>query len=86
MYGVDGRVYVSTNLGVLFMIRMLNQFFVMLTTLFSAGERAAKAIDNLALYGEEASQTFVDTERAKRAKAITDINQQPASITQEQSA
>lgn len=59
------------------MIRMLNQFFNMLSTLFGAGERAARAIDNIAMYGEEASQTFVETERAKRAKALKAIEQEP---------
>lgn len=59
------------------MIRMLNQFFNMLSVLFGAGERAARAIDNIAMYGEEASQTFVETERAKRAKALKAIEDEP---------
>jgi hypothetical protein len=49
------------------MFNMFNQFFTMLSTLFSAGERSAKILDNWAAYGEETSQQMVEAARAERA-------------------
>lgn len=48
------------------MFAMLKQFFSMITVLFSAGERTAKALDNMASWAEESSAQFNDTARAER--------------------
>lgn len=51
------------------MFKMFNQFFAMLSTLFSAGERGAKALDHLAAWSEETAGAFADEARiARRAK------------------
>lgn len=44
-------------------------FFTMLTTFFQAGEKVAKATDNLAGWAEESSAAFYD--EAKHNRAIT---------------
>lgn len=42
------------------------QFFTMLTTLFSAGEKLAGAIDNLATVANESSGDYADEARINR--------------------
>ena len=48
------------------MIRMFTQFFSMLSMLFSAGERTAKSLDNLAKWAEDESGTFVENAAIER--------------------
>lgn len=49
------------------MFAAIKQFFSMITVLFSAGERTAKALDNMAAWAEESSGQFNDTARSERA-------------------
>lgn len=42
------------------MFNMFNQFFAMLSTLFSAGEKGAKALDHLASWSEDTAASFKD--------------------------
>lgn len=55
------------------MFHMLKQFFTMLAVLFNAGERGARALDNVAAVAEEASEGYRDIERLKRAKKIQQL-------------
>lgn len=52
------------------MFAMLKQFFSMITVLFSAGERVAKAADNMASWAEETSGQFNDVARAERKQKL----------------
>lgn len=49
------------------MFAAIKQFFSMITVLFSAGERTAKALDNMAAWAEESSGQFNDMARNERA-------------------
>ncbi len=49
------------------MFAAFRQFFSMITVLFSAGERTAKALDNMAAWAEESSGQFNDVARNERA-------------------
>lgn len=49
------------------------QFFNMLAVLFSAGEKAAKSLDNLATVGEEMSAGFVDQTRLERQQKLAQL-------------
>lgn len=44
----------------------ITSFFTMLTTLFSAGEKAAGAVDHLAGWGKESAATFEDEAKHDR--------------------
>jgi hypothetical protein len=59
---------------------MLSQFWVMLSTFFSAGEKIAKTVDNLATVAEEYSASYVDEARADRLAKIA-AREQAADIT-----
>jgi hypothetical protein len=48
------------------MFAMFNQFFAMLSTLFSAGEKGANALNHLATWGEETAGAFADESRINR--------------------
>lgn len=48
--------------------KALGQLFAFFTTLFTALERSAKIIDNIATVGEEMSLAYVDSSRHDRAK------------------
>lgn len=48
------------------MSQALRQLFIMLATFFSAGEKIAKTLDNLATVAEETSGSYVDEARADR--------------------
>ena len=61
------------------MIQMFKQFFSMLTVLFSAGEKTAKSLDNLATWAEESSGAFADQARLERQKKLSIIT---ADVTQ----
>ena len=51
------------------MFRMFNQIFAAITTLFSAAEKGAKSIDNLALIGLRMSETHLaETELEHKAR------------------
>lgn len=56
------------------MITMFKQFFAMFTVLFSAGEKTAKSLDNLATWAEESSGAFADQARIERQKKLQIIN------------
>ena len=62
------------------MIQMFKQFFTMLTVLFSAGEKTAKSLDNLATWAEESSGAFADQARIERKKKLQIISA-PATTT-----
>lgn len=48
----------------------LNAFFTMLTTLFMAGEKGAKSLDNLAGWAATTTASFVDEADSDREIAI----------------
>lgn len=48
------------------MFGMFKQFFAMLTTLFGAAEKGAKALDHLATWSEETAGAFADEARINR--------------------
>lgn len=52
------------------MFAMFTRFFSMITVLFSAGERGAKALDNMAAWAEESSAQFNDQARAERRQKL----------------
>lgn len=56
------------------MIQMFKQLFAMFTVLFSAGEKTAKSLDNLATWAEESSGAFADQARLERAKKLALTN------------
>lgn len=43
-----------------------SQFFTMFTTLFSAGDKACKALEHLATWSEETANQFNETARIER--------------------
>jgi hypothetical protein len=52
------------------MSQAIRQFLIMLATFFSAGEKIAKTLDNLATVAEETSGSYVDEARADRQAKI----------------
>lgn len=54
------------------------QFFTMFTTLFSAGDKACKALDNLASWAEETSDQFNQTARIERSNELHKLRHQAA--------
>lgn len=48
----------------------LNAFFTMLTTIFAAGEKGAKSLDNLAGWAATSTQVFVDEAESDRELAL----------------
>lgn len=64
------------------MFKALKSFFAMLETLFGAGEKAAKAVDHLAAWGEQTAAAFKDeatVEREKKMRALqASLNATPA--------
>ena len=48
----------------------LHQFWMFFTTLFSAAEKGAKTIENLATVSEEMTATYLDQTRADRQLAL----------------
>jgi aspartokinase len=68
------------------------QFFGMLTSLFSAGEKAARTLDNIAGVGEIKSSTYlkeavhdqevaVDEFKFAREKRVAELNAKRAALT-----
>lgn len=73
------------------MFRMFAQMFTMFAVLFNAGERGARALDNVATVAEEASEGYRDIERLKRQKKLSDMRKDlqlptPDSSSQQESA
>jgi hypothetical protein len=60
------------------MFSMFKQMFMMFSTFFSAGERLARSLDNLATIGEEMSQSYLNESRVRNAIALTKLQQQQA--------
>lgn len=52
------------------MFGMINSFFSMLTTLFSAGEKAATSLDILADVSVDTATGYRDNRRAEMAKQL----------------
>lgn len=55
------------------MFNMLNQLWMMLTTMFMAGEKFATSVNNLAEWTSESSASFVDEARIKRYSARQEL-------------
>lgn len=55
------------------MFAMFSQFFNMLTSLFSAGERFASSANNMGVWCEEASGGFADEARIKRQARLNEL-------------
>lgn len=58
----------------------LAQLFTFITTLFTALERTAKIVDNLATVGEEMSGAYVDQSRHDRSKQLVLLGKELTSI------
>ncbi len=69
------------------MFKMFNQFFAMFTALFSAGENAAQALDNLATASNVLSEEYLnetkDEATIKQIKRKTKIEQAKAKAQQQ---
>jgi hypothetical protein len=60
--------------------RMLAQLWLMLSTFFTAGERIAKTVDNLAKVGEEMSESYLEETRVERAAKIAKLRAENAKL------
>jgi hypothetical protein len=60
------------------MFSMFAKLFKMFETLFSAGEKCAASLDNLATVGLEMSQGYVDKTRAENKIQKIQLNQEIA--------
>lgn len=58
------------------MIKAFSQFFTMLAVLFSAGERTARSLDNLAKWAEDESASFVSNAALEREAAVAKLMRQ----------
>ena len=58
-----------------------NTFFMFITQLFSAAEKAASALNHLATWADEAAGTFEDTARHNRKESIKALMEE-AGITE----
>lgn len=54
----------------------LAQFFTMFTTLFSAGDKACKALEHLATWSEETADQFNQTARIERSNELHKLRHQ----------
>ena len=52
------------------MFRMFAQLFSMITVLFSAGEKAARSLDNVASWADESTAAFNEAARAERKQKM----------------
>jgi hypothetical protein len=66
------------------MFQMFKQFFMAFTVLFSAFEKTAKSLDNLASVGEEMSEGFLMEERIKRQGRLAQLRSELAMDQQKQ--
>jgi hypothetical protein len=55
-----------------------SQFFTMFTTLFSAGDKACKALEHLATWSEETANQFNETARIERGNELHKLRHQAA--------
>lgn len=58
------------------MFQAFKQLFLMFSVLFSAGEKAAKSLDNLASIGEEMSEGYLLKGRLERQAELTKLKRQ----------
>jgi hypothetical protein len=56
----------------------MSQFFTMFTTLFSAGDKACKALEHLATWSEETANQFNETARIERSNELHKLRHQAA--------
>lgn len=54
----------------------ISQFFTMFTTLFSAGDKACKALEHLATWSEETANQFNETARIERGNELHKLRHQ----------
>ena len=54
----------------------MSQFFTMFTTLFSAGDKACKALEHLATWSEETANQFNETARIERSNELHKLRHQ----------
>ena len=54
------------------MFQAMRQFFVVITTMFSAGEKVAICLNNLASVGEVMSADFVEIAKLEAAMKLSD--------------
>lgn len=55
------------------MMQAIRQLFSALTVLFSATEKFAKSLDDLATWTEEGTASFVNESRVERKKQLADL-------------
>ena len=55
-----------------------SQFFAMFTTLFSAGDKACKALEHLATWSEETADQFNQTARIERNNELHKLRHEAA--------
>jgi hypothetical protein len=55
------------------MIQMFKQMFIAFTTLFSATEKAAMALDHMATWTEEGARNFVEKARLDHAAEMAEL-------------
>ena len=60
------------------MFKAIGQMFQALFILFSAAEKGAQSLDNLAGYAEEASRSFTEEARIEREKKLAAMKAIPA--------
>lgn len=65
------------------MFAMFNQFFAMFVALFSAGEKSAKALDNLATVGEKKSEVFLAEAEAELIQRRMQLEHDTTKLTKE---
>lgn len=68
------------------MFAMIAQFFSMFTMLFSAGQKAASAVNNLTEWADESSATFKENARDERRQKQAIAKAKMALITQDATA
>lgn len=67
-------------------MKAISQFFNMLFTLFQAGERLAKAADNLCQVAEEQSAAYVEEIQAEREQARAQLKLVSTSTSEDKAA
>ena len=67
------------------MFAMFAQFFLMFSSLFSAGNKFASALDNVAGWTEESSASFVDEAREQRKQKLAILTAQTRATEAESS-
>lgn len=62
------------------MFAMFRQFFAMFSSLFSAGQRAAKSLDILAGALEDTAQVYADEQRIQRQTRLLEMEREYAAL------